>query len=177
MKIYLVRHAEKESEGENPNLTKKGIKQATVLAKRLNKIKFAEFYCSDLNRAKQTAKIVLKVIQLKPKIELSLNEFESSDIKKDLSKWDKEERKRLKNLIYFLNKITRKPEKEENVLIICHGITNRIILSYLLKIQMKKVIVFFQHETCINKLDWSEKFGNWRLKKMNDHSHLSKKLK
>jgi len=177
MKVYLVRHGEKESEGENPNLTKKGIKQAKFLAKRLNKIKFDKFYCSNLNRAKQTAEIVYKKIRLKPKIESSLNEFESSDIKKDLSKWDKEERKRYKNLIFFLNKISNKPSEEKNILIVCHGITNRIVLSHFLNIKMKKMIVFWQHETCIDKLNWSEKFGNWRLKKMNDYSHLPSKLR
>ncbi len=177
MKIILVRHGEKESEGENPSLTKKGVKQATSLAKKLKKIKFDKFYCSDLNRAKQTAEIVSKKIKLKPKIEISLNEFESSDIKKDLSKWDKEERERYKSLILFLNKIAKKPNEERNILIVCHGITNRIILSYLLKIPMKRTIVFFQHETCIDKLDWSEKFENWRLKKMNDYSHLPEELK
>lgn len=177
MKIYLVRHGEKESEGENPALTKKGIKQAKALAKRLNKIKFDEFYCSDLNRAKQTAKIVSKRIKLKPKIESSLNEFESSDIKKNLSSWDEEQRKRYFKLKSFLNKISKEPNEKRNILIICHGITNRIILSHFLNIEMKKMIVFWQHETCVDKLNWSEKFENWRLEKMNDYSHLSNNLK
>jgi len=177
MKIYLVRHGEKESEGENPNLTKKGIKQATALAKRLKKFEIDEFYCSDLNRAKQTAEIVSKKIKIKPKIETSLNEFESSDIKKDLSKWGNEERIRYKNLISFLNKIAKKPEQEGNILIVCHGITNRIILSHLLKIPMKRVIVFFQHETCIDELNWSKTFKNWRLETWNDFSHLPKNLR
>ena len=44
MKIYLVRHAEKEREGENPNLTKKGVKQAKLLAKILKKIKIMFMY-------------------------------------------------------------------------------------------------------------------------------------
>ncbi|MBU4308729.1 MAG: histidine phosphatase family protein, partial [Nanoarchaeota archaeon] len=34
MKIYLVRHAEKEHEGEDANLTKKGISQANLLGKK-----------------------------------------------------------------------------------------------------------------------------------------------
>ncbi len=177
MKIYLVRHAEKESEGENPNLTKKGIKQSKYLAKRLKKKRFEKFYCSDMNRAKQTAEIVSKQIRLKPKIEKSLNEYESSDIKRPLSKWDKEDSKRYKKLILFLNQITKNPEDEKNLLIICHGITNRIILASLLNMPMKRIIVFFQHETCIDKLDWSEKFTNWRLKGMNDYSHLPRTLR
>jgi broad specificity phosphatase PhoE len=50
----------------------------------LKKEKFDELYCSNMNRAKQTAEIVSKKIKLTPKIEESLNEFESEIIKKEL---------------------------------------------------------------------------------------------
>ena len=73
MEIIFIRHAEKEETGEDPYLTKKGIKQAKHLAKKLKKEKFKEFYCSDMNRAKQTAKIISKKIRIAPKIEKSLN--------------------------------------------------------------------------------------------------------
>ena len=63
MEIIFIRHAEKEETGEDPYLTKKGIKQAKHLSKRLKKDKFNEFYCSDMNRAKQTAEIVSKEIR------------------------------------------------------------------------------------------------------------------
>jgi len=51
MKITFIRHAEKEETGEDPYLTKKGVKQAKYLAKKLRREKFDEFYCSDMNRA------------------------------------------------------------------------------------------------------------------------------
>jgi len=94
MKIYLVRHAQKEFEGENPPLTKKGIKQAKYLAKKLKKKRFDKFYCSNMLRTKQTCKIVSKKIKMKPIIEKSLNEYETEDIKKDFKKWKASERKR-----------------------------------------------------------------------------------
>ena len=74
MEITFIRHAEKEETGEDPFLTKKGVKQAEHLAKRLTKDKFDEFYCSDMNRAKQTAKIISKKIGMIYKIEKSLND-------------------------------------------------------------------------------------------------------
>ena len=40
MEITFIRHAEKEETGEDPFLTKKGVKQAEHLAKRLTKDKF-----------------------------------------------------------------------------------------------------------------------------------------
>ena len=141
MKIYLVRHAEKESEGENPNLTKRGLLQAKYLAKKLKEIKFDEFYCSGLNRTKQTATIVSKEIKMKPEIELSLNEYEGSDVKKSRAFWSKDDKTRYKKLIHFFKKITMDPNQEKNILIIAHGITNRIVMSYLLNISMKRIIV------------------------------------
>ena len=39
MKLYLARHAEKEREGENPNLTKKGI---ILIGIQLNLLKFKQ---------------------------------------------------------------------------------------------------------------------------------------
>ena len=81
MKITFVRHAEKETIGEDPYLTNKGIKQAKYLSKKLKKEKFDELYCSDMNRAKQTAKIISKKINLKTKLEQSFNDFISEPIK------------------------------------------------------------------------------------------------
>lgn len=177
MKLYLVRHAEKESEGENPDLTKKGIKQAKYLTRKLKKIKFDEFYCSGLNRAKQTSEIISKSIKIKPKIEPSLNEYESSDIKKDEKNWTRDEKSRKKRLYSFIDKITKKPNVDKNILIISHGITNRIIMAHLLDLPLKRMIIFRQNETGINRLSWSEKFKNWQLEKMNDYSHIPGKLK
>jgi broad specificity phosphatase PhoE len=176
MKIYLVRHGNK-GDVKDPHLTKKGMKQAKLLAKRLKKIHFDKFYCSDLNRAKETSKIVSKKIKIKPVIEGSLNEYEAKEIKVSLSGWKKERAERLKKLYKFLDKLTKDSEKDKTVLIIAHGITNRIILSYLMKIDLKKMVPFMQTETGINKFKYSKKFKNWRLMYWNDSEHLPIKLK
>ena len=177
MKLCLVRHAEKEWEGENPPLTKKGIKQAKYLAKRLAKLEFDKFYCSDMNRTKQTAEIISKKIKMKPVIEKSLNEYESEDIKQPISKWSVSERKRVKEMYKFLDKVFRNPKKEESVLIIAHGITNRIIVSYLLEMDLAKMVRMRQYETNVNLLSWSKKWENWQLVRWNDNSHVPERLK
>jgi len=177
MEIIFVRHAEKEELGENPSLTEKGKKQAEYLAKTLSKFKtFDDFYCSDLNRAKQTAKIVSRKIKIKPKIEKSLNEFKSETLKENKNKWGSEEKRHYKNLIFFLKRITKNPGEKKKILIIAHGITNRIILSLFLKLNMKRLIQFRTRETAINSIYWVDKFKNWRLKYWGDNSHLPKKL-
>ena len=67
MELYIIRHGQTfsnikniiqgQTEGE---LTELGKKQASLLGKKLSKIKFNEIYCSDLNRAKQTLEQILK---------------------------------------------------------------------------------------------------------------------
>jgi len=177
MKIYLVRHAEKEREGENPNLTKKGVKQAKLLAKRLKKIKFDKFYCSDLNRTVETAGIVSKEVKLKPIQESCLREFETDLIKTNKNKWTKAEKNQYKRLISFINKLIKNKSQEENILLIAHGFVNRVVMAHLLKMHLKKFITFTQNETCLNVLHWNEKHKNWRLEKMNDNSHIPERLR
>ncbi|HKL23562.1 MAG TPA: histidine phosphatase family protein [Candidatus Nanoarchaeia archaeon] len=177
MILYLVRHAEKEREGENPPLTKNGIRQAKYLAKKLGKIKFDKFYSSDTNRTKQTSEIVSKKIKMKPKIEKTFNEYEAEDIKKKFSKWKKNEKKRVQEMYKVLDKIFTKQEKEETILIVAHGITNRIIASYLLELNLDKMIRLRQHETCINLIKWSDKWKNWQLDKWNEQTHIPKRYK
>jgi probable phosphoglycerate mutase len=177
MKLYLVRHAEVEPEGENPNLSKIGITQSKYLSKRLQKLKFSKFYCSGLNRAIQTSDFVSKLIKVKPKIELSLNEYESSDIKKDEKHWSRKELRRKKKLCRFIDKVTKSRDSDENLLIISHGITNRIIMAHVLDLPLKRLVIFQQHNTCINRLNWSEKFKNWQLEKMNDYEHLPRSVR
>ena len=139
MEIVFVRHTEKEEMGEDPFLTKKGIKQAKHLASRFKKEDFNEFYCSDLNRAKQTAEIVSKTIRIKPKREASLNEFRAETLRKNKPEWNKEERIHYSRLVSFLKKITKRPDDKKSILIIAHGVTNRIILSYFMGLNHKKL--------------------------------------
>jgi len=177
MEIVFIRHTEKEETGEDPYLTKKGVMQAKYLAKALKKEKFGELYCSDMNRAKQTAEIISKEIGIKPKIEKPLNEFESEMLIKDKKKWNKEERGHYKKLVSFLKKITKEPNDKKSILIVAHGITNRIILCYFLGLNLKKIIQFRQAEGGVNSIYWAEKFKNWRLKIWNDNNPIPAKLR
>lgn len=175
MRIVFIRHAEKEEIGEDSNLTKKGMVQAKKLGKRIKKekIKFDYFYCSNLNRAKQTAEIISKEIKIKPKIEQSLNEFKSDFIKSNKRKGSKEDKKHYIRLISFLKKITSHPNLDKRVLIVAHGMTNRIILAFFTGIDLKNSIKFTQKETAMNSIYWVEKYKNWRVSYWNDDRHVS----
>ncbi len=177
MEIIFVRHTEKGDVGEDPFLTKKGVRQAVFLSKKLKKDKFSKFYCSNMNRAKQTADIISKAIKQKPVIEKSLNEFKTEILTKKKSKWNEEEKNRYNKIVSFIKKLTKKQDRAEKILIIAHGITNRIILSFLLDLNLKNIIKFRQSEGGINIVYWAKKFNNWRLKSWNDNNHIPDNLK
>jgi len=91
MEIYVLRHGQTFSninhkiQGQTPGeLTELGKKQASLLGKKLSKIKFDEIYCSDLNRTKQTLEQILnesncekpKIIYTKELREINVNTLE-----------------------------------------------------------------------------------------------------
>lgn len=176
MEIVFVRHGEKIKEEGDLGLSENGITQAKNLAKKLSKEKFDEIYSSNLNRAKETAKFVSEKIKLNPIIDESLNEFESNLLKINEENWDKESRTHYNNLKKFLFNFTNRADEDKRILIVAHGITNRLILAIMLELELKNLIRFRLLETGISEIYWMPKFGNWRLKYWNDVSHQPREL-
>ena len=58
MKLIIVRHGDPDYVKDS--LTKKGWREAELLAERLSKLDVKEFYCSPLGRARDTASLTLK---------------------------------------------------------------------------------------------------------------------
>lgn len=54
IRIYAVRHAEKESEGDDPGLTEEGLARADALAELLHDVHIDAVYASELIRTQQT---------------------------------------------------------------------------------------------------------------------------
>lgn len=174
MDIVFIRHAEKQKGHDNPKLTELGLIQSKYLSKKLKHNHFDELYCSGMERSKQTAQIVSKKVGLSPMIEESLNEFRSGALSGDL---DTKEKKRFKDLRKFLTKISADLSSNKRILIIAHGVVNRLILSLLLEIDSKNIVRFRQLETGINEVYWNKRFENWRLKYWNDINHLPKRIR
>lgn len=172
MKIYLVRHGEKEN-GEDLSLTQNGVSQSIALSKKLSEKHFDLIYSSNMLRAKETAKIVSEKLSCEVLSDKRLNEFRLSMIKKKKENWTKEEIVKYDNLLEFLKELIVKKDEEISVLIIAHGVTNRIIMSYLLEFSMVNIVRFEQKETGISSLYWAEKFDNWRVEYWNDSNHLN----
>ena len=66
--IYLVRHAEKLSNTDNPSLTSCGHKRATMLAKMLSKTDITAVYSTSYQRTMQTAQPLASLIDSPIKI-------------------------------------------------------------------------------------------------------------
>ena len=183
MKILLVRHGESEhNSGKSANkdslLTKKGRIQAEYLGEKLKKekIKIDEIYASGLERSKQTAGIISKVIKVPVKKDFTeLNEYHEGFLKIPLIKYFNFRIRKLKKL---LKKITKDREKDKTILIVAHGITNRIILGHLIGIPLGRHLIRFRHHnTGLSVLEWNKKFKNWRLEFFNDFLHIPQGLR
>jgi len=181
MRIIFVRHGEsmknaKLTDDKDSGLTKKGKIQAEYLGKKLKEQKISAIYTSNLLRAKETGEIISKVIKIPIKSTFEeLNEYPSKNLRSRLKLLFNGRLKRLKKL---LNKISKDKEKDKTILIVAHGITNKIIIGYLVQIPLRKQLLRFkQHNTCINSISWNKEFYNWNLDCMNDISHLPDKLK
>ena len=58
MRILIIRHGDPDYEKDS--LTEKGWKEAELLAERIARLDVAEFYCSPLGRARDTASVTLR---------------------------------------------------------------------------------------------------------------------
>jgi serine/threonine-protein phosphatase PGAM5 len=176
MKIILVRHGECEdnvklSEDRDSKLTQRGRKQVEHLANRLKDYKISEIYTSNLIRAKETSEIISKKIKVPIKGNFQeLNEYSGKHLKKKIITLFNFRLKKLKRL---LGKLAQEKEKDKTILIVAHGIANRIIIGSLLKFPISKQILrFTQDNACVNFLSWNEKYKNWCAWSVNDVSHI-----
>ena len=202
MEIYLIRHGDcfkdtvdyycRDKQTMNPPLTSKGIDQAHRLADRLKNIPFDKIYCSDLDRAKQTAEIIQTKLNTEIIISVNFREIDFGDIHKENKTWmDFPEiyrkwilhdedipypngengadvwnrcKKEIDNIITLENK---------RIIIVCHGGTIRSIACGILNIpQHKRFFLGFPLENCsISIVQYKER--NFYLHTFNDHFHIT----
>ena len=180
MKIIFVRHGESEhnarkSDEKNTPLTKKGREQAISLGKRLRKYKISSIYTSTLLRAKETGKIVSDIIKVPIKGSFGeLDEYPSDYLKMNFWRFlHRTTNKRFKDMKKLLDDISRNKTEDRAILIVAHGITNRIIIGHFLEFPIRKELLRFNQEnTCVNILVWKKEFNNWSIDCLNDRKHL-----
>lgn len=185
MNIIFVRHGESEhnakvTEVSDCKLTEIGKKQAETLGNRLKKYKISDVYTSNLLRAKETGEIISEILNVPIKENLEeLDEYSSKHLMYIFrALFRRKTNKRLKKLKRFLNKISKGRNEDKTILIVAHGITNRIIMGYLSQIPLRRQLLrFSQENTCLNILQWKEEYKNWNINCVNDIEHLPIKLR
>lgn len=155
MKIFVTRHGETNYNKNkkvcglaNGILTEKGLQQALDLAERLNKNQkenqIKHIYVSSLQRAIETAKPIEKALNITATVDSRLREFDFGD--KDGCNVDDKEFYEMRRQPFYrfpngestltachriycaLDEIINK--NEDNILIVCHGTTSRLIKTY-----------------------------------------------
>lgn len=206
MKIYLVRHCESEGnksrifQGQHDtDISEKGAKQLTYLAKRFKDVKLDKIYASRLTRAHKTAKAVadskgMDVITDNNFIEINLGDFDGKpwdfifDNNPDLKQaWYyapqnfappggesmTEVYERAKN---GLNKIINDPDNEnKSILIATHGCLLRSLLCYVMFDDITRLIEMPGSSNTAVTLLVCDK-GEINIEYQGDYSHLPTEL-
>ncbi len=200
MNLIIVRHGEtswnreKKLQGQKDiPMSKIGLKQAKVLAKKLSKIKIDVIYTSRLKRAIKTAEEIkrfhknAKLIREKALNEMSWGIWEGLKMEHIKKKYKELYEKREKDKFNFripkgespnilknrlkriLNKIINH-NKNKTVLIVGHGGVNRTILGILLKWSNKKILSVRLQNASITILNI--KNSRARMYLFNSYHHL-----
>jgi probable phosphoglycerate mutase len=205
MKLYFVRHGQTKynalqvHQPENAELSKLGIKQAEILAKRLSKIQIDIIYSSPIKRAKQTAKIINKTLKKKivysdflkerkgpsefigktiddPEV-IQINKIRNVHENDFLWHYSDEEnfiefKERVKKFFNVLGKT-----KKENILVVTHGGPIRMMIFLMMgnKFMPESFYKFsdlFKLSNTGITLCERDKKGIWSVQSFNDCAHL-----
>ncbi len=188
-KIYLVRHGKIDIGDEKRyigitdiSLDETGKRQAIDMRRKLSDIVLDRAYTSPLKRCMETISIILKGrnIEIKEMDELKeINmgdwEYRTFDYIKEhfpeefkkrgmaLDSYTTPKGESFRNLqnrvMSIFNKIIE--GKDENVLIVAHAGVNRVILSKLMDLPLKKLMDIKQPYGCINILSFNKDSGKW----------------
>jgi len=171
MKLFIVRHGEKENDEIKSSLTDLGRQQAQKLS---NVLKFAlikRIYSSSNLRSIQTAEIISRNIGIPLQIINLVAELPREMFFLPPSEWSAEHRMLMDNLKKFIAELK---EKDEDVVVAMHAGINRAILSILLNLQLSETVHFTQDVACLNILEYKEIYGQkrWCVKLLNSTHHL-----
>ena len=190
MKLYLVRHGQKEGWDRESPLAELGIEQVKRLGQSLKNKKIDKIYCSTWLRAKQTMEYLkpdLKGINLE--YTKRIREHDHGDI---LSREELEKRIKATGLTEyeyapsngesffdlerraqdFLDYL-KKNHPKENILLISHGRFLGLLILRALKLDMKELQFFNLHEASLSTLNFDKNF-NVKDYYIDENGHLIK---
>jgi probable phosphoglycerate mutase len=174
MKLYLVRHGEKEKDEFSSNLTTFGKEQIKKLAETLTDKNIKKIYSSSNPRSIQTGEIIGNKINLPVTIVKSIQELPREVFFQPERELSQQNQEMLRSIHLFLNEISK---RDEDVVLAMHAGINRATISLLLDIPLQKMVHFTQDLSCMNLLEFKEMYGEkrWCLDLLNSTHHLNDK--
>lgn len=201
IKLYLIRHGRQNSPLCNVDvpLDEAGKRQAELVAKRLKNYDIEALYSSNLIRARQTAEIIGKELNLVNNIEENLREIsfgameglndveikerfgdfleERAKADRDLPHPEGESGQDVYNRAFpVIQRIIEKAKDNhlENIAIVSHGGVIRTLVAGLLEADFaKKLCVAKNLENCsITEIDYDEKYDKFIVERVNDYAHI-----
>lgn len=201
IKLYFIRHGRQNSGLCNVNvpLDEAGIRQAELVAKRLELYDIDKLYCSNLIRAYQTAEIIGENLGLVPIREedfreISFGDMEGLDdvqIKERFGDFLIERAKAEEDIpnpggesgedvfnraMPIVKRIIEesKLDNKKNIAIVSHGGLIRSVVAGVLAAPFaKKLCIGKDLENCsITEIDFDEKTGNFIVERVNDYAHI-----
>lgn len=206
MKIYLVRHGESEDSAkglhQRPDspLTKEGLKQAGLIAKRFKDIEIDVIFTSPFTRAKQLAEVISKhidkpieysdlLVEIKRPTEVEGKKRDNPEvveIKDKINKnyhdpnfrySDEETFTDLKTRVYEMIKFLENLN-QDNVLLVTHGTFAQMLLALFThgrNLTSKEFLDFKNtyriSKAGLNVFEYSPEWG-WNVETWNDQTHL-----
>ena len=180
--VVFVRHAEpvepSEANDYDPDLTRRGRRQARRLARRLASLRFDHIYMSDLVRAYRTGEALLERHTATPvTITKSLREISSlhfihgmPEDRHDAAAVERERR----NLGHFIAHLRRYHGEGEAVLVVAHGNLIRTLIPLLAGQDPKGSVLIEVNNASVSVLDiWTD--GPSILRLVNCVRHLPEK--
>ncbi len=171
MKLFIIRHGDKENDEFDSNLTIGGREQVQKISNILKEHNLSRIYTSSNPRSIQTGEIISNEINLPFKTISSLKELPRDIFFKSELEWNDENRDLINNIKEFMNDLIK---RDEDVVLAMHAGFNRAVISILLNIPLEKTIHFTQDIGCINQLEFKEIYGKkrWCVKLLNSTHHL-----
>ncbi|MFT4283161.1 MAG: histidine phosphatase family protein [Candidatus Woesearchaeota archaeon] len=178
MNIFLVRHGETSAnleESAKPKLTDKGRLQIIELSKKLSEVKLDLIYCSDLERAIETAKAIsvyqkgvefVKTEDLREIYRLIVGGDEKLNTRPNRFDEDYNRPKKFWNNIKLL--------EADNVCFVCHGNIIKFFLSESLEVNPKVFRKVDINTASISLVRFIDK--EFVVSYINNYSYLPKKL-
>ncbi len=174
LQLYIIRHAESmgniETDSDfdkvNPPLTPHGKKQAEALGNRFKQLKDFTVYASPLIRAQETAACISPDIIT----DCDLLEHGTRKSKNGFEYFDETYDECIARAKRVIEKIKKKHQNHENVIIVAHGVFDQFLLKAALDID--NTMRFSVYNTSVSKVNFC--FDELpKLALQNDISHLA----